>query len=154
MDLLNWFNDDAEVSPQIQRYKEIEKWIDNEIGAFDYFGIRALVKSAADNTLKEDYPDVPYTAKEILQWAEWNDKSSFFMTPGGQAIDGEQTSDYFFGAPAVDPRTGERNTTAEQNGVIVEFAKSSANSLFKVGLALAAVALLYQYSSAKVKKMA
>lgn len=154
MDWLNWLNDEAEISPQIQRYKDIGAWIDDNIGAFDYFGIRALVKSAADNNLKADYPNIPYTAKDIIEWAEWNDEESFLMTPGAQALSGEKTSDYLFGAPAIDPRTEKMNTTAVKNGVIVEMANSAGSKLLYYGLALGAIAILYQFGSAKAINLA
>lgn len=136
------------------RYKEVEKWIDFHIGSYNYFGIRSFVKSAADNELEKDYPQAPFTAKEVLEWAIWNDEESFFLTPGAQAIEGEKTSDYLFGAPKIDPLTNTVNSKEAQNGVIVEYAQKTLFSLGGVVLTIGGVLLLYKFASAKVTKLA
>jgi len=153
MDWFNWSNDDEEISPKLKKLNEIEKYIDDEFGSWNYFGIRSFVKSAMDNTLHVEYPDSPYSAKEVIEWSEWNDNESFLFTPGGQAIAGETISDEVLGAPDINPRTGKENTQAVKDGLVVGTLKSASSSMLKVGLALGAIGLLYTFSTAKMKKL-
>lgn len=153
MDWFNWSNDEEEISPKVAKYNEIESWIDNEFGSYNYFGIRSFVKSAMDNTLHVEYPQSPYNAKEVIEWAEYNDNDSFFFTAGGQAIEGETFSDTVFGAPDINPVTQKPNSQAVKDGVILGTIKSGASTMFKVGLTLGAIALLFSFSSAKARKL-
>jgi len=152
MDWFNWSNDEEEKSPQILKFEEIENWIDAEFGWYNYIGIRAYVKSAMDNTLATEYPNSPYTAKEVIQWAEWNDKESFLFTPGGQAIEGEEFSDEYLGTPEINPRTGQKNSQAKQDGKILSTAKKVKSSMTNALILLAIAGLAWQSLSAKVKK--
>lgn len=151
MDWFNWSNDADEVSPKIAKFNEIEIYVDDKFGSYNYFGIRSFVKSAMDNTLHVEYPNTPYSAKEIIEWAEYNDNESYFFTAGGQAIDGETYSDEVLGAPDINPRTGKKNTQAVKDGAILSAVKSGTTSIVFIGLA---AALFYTYANAKVKKAA
>lgn len=147
---------------KIAQLQEIENYIDDRFGSWNYFGIRGFVKSALDNTLAQDYPDSPYSAKEVIEWAEWNDKDSILPTAGMQAIKGEETSDYLFGAPKVDPRTGEKNTQSKVDGIIVDGAKTAAmtgtgyivKAVLVIGLLYIVFTSITAYSNKKLERLA
>lgn len=145
-------SNDQEDTPEVRHYKEISKYLDDKYGFWSYFDIRSVVKSAMDNTLKEDYPNIPYSAADIISWAKWNDKESFLMTPGEQAINGEKTAQELFGAPVVDPLTGKKNSKEKVDGVIVTTLKKTGVNALKIVGVLAAAALAYTYLEVKVKK--
>ena len=139
-------------------FNSITNWIDENIGWWNYFGIRSLIKSAADNTLDQEYPQVPYSARELLLWAEENDKQSFLMTPGGQAIDGENMWHEVAGTPEINPMTGKRNSEEDRNG----FVKNTWNdtqilmkkTLIYGGVILAGAIILKPMSEEFAKKLA
>lgn len=137
----------------LSKNEEIEAWIDANSPFISYMWIRGLVKSAKDNTLHVDYPECPYSAKEILLWAIWNDEESILMTPGGQAIEGQELWQEIAGTPEIDPMTGKRNSDADINGAVKQFGSSVAMDLFKVGLTLGVLSLLFQFLGAKARKM-
>jgi hypothetical protein len=151
MGLFNLY--DQSMTPEEIHFNEISKFFDEKYGFFSYFDIRSVVKSAMDNTIKEDYPNIPYSAADIIAWAKWNDEESFFITPGAQAISAQEVSHELFGAPKVDPETGVINSQAAQDGYVGQLAKSATSGAIKIAAVVAAAALGYTFLKAKAKKI-
>jgi len=112
--------------------KNIGEWVNSQFGYFDYFDTRAFVVSAMNNTLKQDYPHAPYTAGEVIEWAKWNDKNSFFITAGEQAINGQKIEQSLFGKPKINPLTNKPNSKADTIGVVGKFSNTIQSGFLKL----------------------
>jgi len=132
--------------------KNISEWVNSQFGYFDYFDTRAFVVSATNNTLKQDYPHSPYTAREVILWAKWNEDNSFLFTPGGQALSGQETTQAIFGKPEIDPLTEKPNSKADTLGVVGKVANDIQSGFIKTLIVGGGIVFGFYYLKSKGAK--
>lgn len=134
----------------MNKNEEVDQYINDYFGYFDYFDTRAYVVSAMNNTLDQEYPNTPFTAGEVIAWAKWNDENSYFMTAGKQAIEGETVSQEIFGTPDINPQTNKANSQDAKNGYIGNLSNDLQNGALTAVLYIGASFLLYEYLKKRV----
>ena len=147
-----YYTDDGHLTDD--RYNIINAWFDEK----GYWDTRGIVNDALDNNLKEGSPECPFSAREVVLWAFRYDEETVFMTAAGQSISGQSMTHWLVGSPKVDPVTGDRNSMADQRGVIGE-AVYETKKMAMIGAAVTVAAgvgylFLKPYLSVKAKKFA
>lgn len=116
----NYESEQATITPKSSmtltdaRYKFIVAWFDD----YGYWDTRGIVMDAVDNKMYQS-PHCPFSAKEVILYAERFHKESFFISAGGSALSGQSlTQAIFTEKPKVDPLTGEAISAEDRRSLL------------------------------------
>lgn len=93
---------------------KIEKYFDE----LYYWEHRDIVYEARKNNLHNAYPNVPFSAKEVLEYALKDCEDSIIPGASCNAIDGAENYTALMGEPELDPLTGKQNSIEDRTGLI------------------------------------